>query len=137
MTRHETFAAAGLQGLIAARTNLDIAGEIETAWRYADGMEAEAKRRDLVAFADERPADLPVTVTASHAFAAALTDGYEAACRAGCEFTNRDRRIITEVLDAYGTAEAAGPPFFGRCELTHRFCDVAQFLFPARSEAVS
>ena len=137
MTRHETFAAAALQGLLAARTNLDIAAEIETAWRYADGMEAEAKRRDLVAFADERPADLPVTVTAAHAFAAALTDGYEAACRAGCEFTNRDRRIITGVLDAYGTAEAAGPPFFGRCQLTHRFCDVSHFLFAARNGVAS
>ena len=137
MTRHERFAAAALQGLLAARTNLDSIVETRTAWDYADAMEAEAKRRDLVAFADERPADLPVTVTAAHVFAAALTDGYEAACRAGGEFTNRDRRIITEVLDAYGTAEAAGPPFFGRCQLTHRFCDVAQFLFPAPRGAVS
>ena len=137
MTRHERFAAAALQGLLAARTNLDATCEAHTAWDYADAMEAEAKRRDLVAFAAERPADLPVTVTASHAFAAALTDGYAAACRAGCEFTNRDRRIITEVIDAYGTAEVAGPPFFGRCQLTHRFCEVARFLFPAPGGAVS
>ena len=137
MTRHEKFAAAALQGLLAARTNLDSAVETRTAWDYADGMEAEAKRRDLVAFADERPADLPITVTAAHEFAAALTEGMAAATGAGCEFTNRDRRIVTEVLDAYGTAEVAGPPFFGRCQLTHRFCDVSHFLFAARNGVAS
>ena len=80
MTRNETFAATALQGLIAARTNLDIQQEIETASRYAD------------------------------------------------------RRIIGEVLNAYGCADGAGTSFFGRCELTHCFADVCQFTFPPRTE---
>ena len=137
MTRIERFAARALQGLLAARTGLDaasdvVAGEVATAWSYADAMETEAKRRELVAFAHERPADLPVTVTADHAFATALTEGSAAAARAGHEFTSRDRRVIGEVLDAYGIAGAAGAPFSGRCELTHRFCEVRRFTFPAR-----
>ena len=92
MTRHETFAASALQGLIAARTNFDIQEEVETAWRYADGMEAEAARRD--------------------------------------------RRLIGEVLDAYGRAtDAGGKPFFGRCELSHTFAEVCRFAFqPKQAE---
>ena len=132
MTRHERFAASALQGLLAARTNLNAAGEAHIAWDYADAMEAEAKRRDLIAFADERPADMAVTITACYGFATALTEGYEAATDAGHEFTNRDRRVLGEVLNAYGTASGAGAPFHGRCTLTHRFCEVALFTFPAR-----
>ena len=131
MTRHERFAARALQGLLAARTNLDIKGEIGLAWRYAERMEAEAKRRELSMLAAERPVDLPVTITASYVFALALTEGYEAATAAGLEFTNRERRVIREVLAAYGTAASAGELFYGRCELAQRWCEVAQFSFPA------
>ena len=132
MTRYEAFAAAALQGLIAARTNLDIKNEIRLAWRYAERMEAEAKRRELTGLADECPADMPVTITASYVFSLALTEGYEAAISAGLEFTNRERRLLREVLEVYGTADGAGELFFGRCALTHRFCEVALFTFPAR-----
>ena len=135
MTRHESFAAAALQGLLAARTNLDIKGEIGLAWRYAERMEAEAGRRELIELADERPDDLPVTITASYVFALALTEGYEAAIGAGLEFTNRERRVLREVLAAYGTADGAGELFYGRCALTHRCCEVALFTFPARERA--
>ena len=131
MTRHEKFAASALQGLIAARTNLDVEGEIEMAWRYADGMEAEARRReaaDGVAPAEGEP----ITLTADVDFALALAEGLTAAATAGYHFSNRERRIIGEVRDAYGTASDIGAPFAGRCELTHRFCEVRRFTFPAR-----
>jgi hypothetical protein len=95
-------------------------------------MEAEAGRRDLVVLAAERPTDIPVTITASYVFALALTEGYEAATCAGIEFTNRERRLIREVLEAYGTAEGASELHYGRCELTHRLCEVAQFSFPPK-----
>jgi hypothetical protein len=131
VTRHERFAARALQGLLAARTNLDIKGEVGLAWRYAERMEAEAKRRELSMLAAERPADLPVTITVSYVFALALTEGYETATDAGLEFTNRERRVIREVLAAYGTAASAGELFYGRCELTQCWCEVAQFSFPA------
>lgn len=132
MTRFERFAASSLQGLLAARTNLDIKAEVGLAWRYAERMEVEAKRRELIGIADERPDDLPVTITASYVFALALTEGYEVATGAGLEFTNRERRVLREVLEAYGTADGAGELFYGRCALTHRFCEVALFTFPAR-----
>jgi uncharacterized membrane protein YebE (DUF533 family) len=132
VTRLETFAASALQGLLAARTNLDIEGEIEMAWRYADGMEAKAKRRE--AGADEAPDECePITLTADVDFALALAEGLPAAAAAGYHFSNRERRIIGEVLDAYGTASDVGAPFSGRCELTHRFCEVCRFSFPAHS----
>ena len=132
MTRHETFAAGALQGLIAARTNLDIAGEIETAWRYADGMEAEARRREAAAEDVCPGAAQPITLTADVDFALALAEGLTAAAAAGYHFSNRERRIIGEVRDAYGSASEIGAPVSGRCELTHRFCEVCRFTFPAR-----
>ena len=132
MTRYERFAASALQGLIAARTNLDLKAEIGLAWRYAERMEAEARRRELIGLADERPDDLPVTITASYVFALALTEGYAAAIGAGLGFTNRERRVVREVLEAYGTADGAGELFYGRCALTHRYCEVTLFTFPAR-----
>ena len=130
MTRHESFAATALAGLIAARTNFDIAGEIETAWRYADGMEAEAARRGKLAGAD----DCEVTITATAYFNYALVEGIEAATGQGIEYTNRERRVIGEVLDAYGHACAAGNSFEGRCELTHRFTEVCRFAFPPKQD---
>ena len=135
MTRCERFAASALQGLLAARTNLDFKAEVGLAWRYAERMETEAKRRELIGIADERPHDMPVTITASYVFSLALTEGYEAATDAGLEFTNRERRVVREVLEAYGTADGAGELFFGHCALTHRLCEVALFTFPARARA--
>ena len=135
MTRHERFAASALRGLLAARTNLDIKSEIGLAWRYAERMEAEAKRRELIVLAAERPTDLPVTISASYVFALALTEGYETAIAAGLEFTNRERRLLREVLAAYGPAASAGELFYGRCELTQRWCEVTQFSFPAPAPA--
>ena len=134
MTRNEAFAATALQGLIAARTNLDIQQEIETAWRYADAMEAVAKQRDILELAAERREDLPVTITAKAAFHLPLMEGITIALESGCDYSNRDRRIIGEVLNAYGCADGAGTSFFGRCELTHCFTDVCQFTFPPRTE---
>ena len=130
MTRIESFAANALRGLLASRTTLGIKGEIAMSWRYAEGM--EAKRRELTALACDRPEDMPVTITASYVFALALTEGYEAAVGAGFEFTNRERRVLREVLETYGTADGAGELFYGRCALTHRCCEVALFTFPAR-----
>ena len=130
MTRHETFAARALQGLIAARTNLDIAGEIDMAWRYADGMETDARRREAAA-ADGCPDAQPITLAADVDFALALAEGLTAAAAAGYHFSNRERRIIGEVRDAYGSASDIGAPFSGRCELTHQFCEVCRFTFPA------
>ena len=132
MTRHETFADGALQGLIGARTNLDIAGEIEMAWRYADGMEAAARRREAGA-EDVCPGDAqPITLTADVDFAPALAEGLTAAAAAGYHFSNRERRIIGEVRDAYGSASDIGAPFSGRCELTHKFGEVCRYTFPVR-----
>ena len=132
MTRHENFAAAALQGLIAARTNLDVDQEVETAWRYADEMEAGARQRDLEA--GERAEAQPVVVTARAAFHQAFMAGITNAAESGCEYPNRDRRIIGEVLGAYGRASGAGEPYYGRCELTHEFTDVSRYTFPPRTE---
>ena len=134
-TRHETFAASALQGLIAARTNFDIQEEVETAWRYADGMEAEAARRDKLAMADQLPHDCEVTIQAKADFSYALVEGIEAAREQGLDYVNRDRRLIAEVLAAYGRAQDAGNPFFGRCELSHTFAEVCRFTFqPKQAE---
>ena len=134
MTRHESYAASALQGLIAARTNFDIEGEIETAWRYADGMEAEAARRAKLEMADQLPYDCAVTITARADFSTALIDGCQAAVDQGIEYSNRERRLIGEVLDAYGCATDAGNSFQGRCELTHTFDEVCRFTFQPRQE---
>ena len=133
ITRHETFAASALQGLIAARTNLDIQQEIETAWRYADAMEAEAARRAKLAMADQL--DCAVTITAKAAFRYAFVEGIEAAREQGIEYPNRERRLIGEVLDTYGRAKDAGHPGFGRYELSHTFAEVCRFTFqPKQAE---
>ena len=59
-----------------------------------------------------------VTITANAYFSYALLEGLEAATEQGIEYSNRERRLIGEVLDAYGRATAAGNSFQGRCELT-------------------
>jgi len=117
MTRHESYAASALAGLLAARTNLDIEGEIEAAWRYADGMEAEAARRAKQDVADK-----------------SALEGLEAATEQGIEYSNRERRLIGEVLDAYGRATDVGNSFQGRCELTHTLTEVCRFTFLPRQE---
>ena len=94
---------------------------------------AAAKRRDWVQLADERPEDMPVTLTAKTIFHLPFTEGISIALENGCDYSNRERRIIGEVLDAYSRATGAGLPFFGRCELTHVFTDVARFTFPPRT----
>ena len=136
MTRHETYAASALQGLIAARTNFDIREEVETAWRYADGMEAEAARRAQLARADQLPHDCKVTIQAKADYRYALVEGIEAAREQGIEYTNRDRRLIGEVLTAYGRASGAvEKPFFGRCELSLTLAEVCRFTFqPKQAE---
>ena len=136
MTRHETYAVTALQGLIAARTNFDIREEVETAWRYADGMEAEAARRAQLARADQLPHDCKVTIQAKADYRYALVEGIEAAREQGIEYTNRDRRLIGEVLTAYGRASGAvEKPFFGRCELSLTFAEVCRFTFqPKQAE---
>ena len=134
MERPETFAASALQGIIAARTDFDIAGEIELAWRYADGMEAEAARRGKLALADQLPYDCEVTITAKADYSYALVEGIEAATEQGIEYSNRDRRLIGEVLEAYGRAEDAGNSFSGRCELSHTFGEVCRFTFTPKQD---
>ena len=134
MTRHESYAASALAGLLAARTNLDIEREIETAWRYADGMEAEAARRAKQDVADHLPYDCEVTITANAYFSYALREGLEAATEQGIEYSNRERRLIGEVLDAYGRATDVGNSFQGRCELTHTCTEVCRFTFLPRQE---
>ena len=79
------------------RTNLDIQQEIETAWRYADAMEAEAARRAKLAMADQL--DCAVTITAKAAFRYAFVEGIAAARGQGIEYPNRERRLIGEVLE--------------------------------------
>ena len=134
MERHETFAASALQGIIAARTDFDIEGEIELAWRYADGMEREAARRGKLAMADQLPYDCEVTITATADYSYALIEGLEAAAEQGIAYSNRDRRLIGEVLDAYGRAKDAGNSFSGRCELSHTFTEVCRFTFTPKQD---
>ncbi len=132
MTRHERFAAAALQGLIAARTNLDIEAEIETAWRYADGMEAIAKRRESRNAALE--AD-QVEIVAHERYAFALTYGLEAAHKEnGDSFTELEARAIAEAVGNYGLAVAASiETSYERCTLSgyQGTCRVYTFHVPA------
>ena len=133
MTRIERFASTVLQGFIAASTNLDYVEEVETAWRYADQLEAVAKQRDILKLANEPPEDMPVTITAKAIFHLPFMEGITIAAENGCDFSNRDRRIVGEILDAYGCATEGGAPFFGRCELTHTFADVCRYTFPPKA----
>ena len=134
MTRNETFAATALQGLIAARTNLDIQQEIETAWRYADAMEAVAKQRDILELAAEGREDLPVTITAKAAFHLPLMEGIAIALESGCDYSKPRPAHHRRNTQRLRCADGAGTSFFGRCELTHCFTDVCQFTFPPRTE---
>ena len=96
---------------------------------FLDGYtEAETARRAKL------PYDCKVTIQAKADFSYALVEGIEAAREQGLEYTNRDRRLIGEVLDAYGRAKDAGNPFFGRCELSHTFAEVCRFTFQPKQE---
>ena len=104
--------------------------------RQPDGsvVVGSARSSALRSLADERPEAMPVAITAKAAFHLPLMEGITIALESGCDYSNRDRRIIGEVLNAYGCADGAGTSFFGRCELTHCFTDVCQFTFPPRTE---
>ena len=103
---------------------------------FLDGYtEAETARRAQLARADQLPHDCKVTIQAKADFSYALVEGIEAAREQGLEYTNRERRLIGEVLNAYGRAkDAGGTPFFGRCELSHTFAEVCRFTFTPKQE---
>ena len=135
MTRHERFAATALQGLIAARTNLDIAGEVEMAWRYGDAMEDTARQRELLLDDEDSPgaraakrdalADQgieTVELVANERYECALTRGLEAAQRDD-EFTDREAAILNETIGNFGLAVSVGDDReYQRCELSDFQC---------------
>ena len=130
MTRHETFAATALQGLVAARTNLDIQGEIETAWRYADGMESVAKLRENINDVDSPGAreaardallkkGVHLEIVARERFADALMHGIAHAHDNGQELTENEEKNLAGILANFGTAVAATDErTYARCEIS-------------------
>ena len=133
MTRHERFAAIALQGLIAARSNLDIAGEVEMAWRYGDAMEDAARQRELLLDDEDSPgaraakrdalADQgieTVELVANERFERALTHGLEAAQRDD-EFTDREAAILNETIGNFGLAVSVGDDREYQC------CELSEF----------
>ena len=69
---------------------------------------------EVVAAYDQLPHDCAVTITAKADFRYAFVQGIEAAREQGIEYSNRDRRLIGEVLAAYGRASGAlEKPGFG------------------------
>ena len=87
---------------------------------------------------NDRVLDCAIEVVADHPgagslqadFRYAFVEGIEAAREQGIEYSNRDRRLIGEVLAAYGRASGAlEKPGFGRCELSHTFAEVCRFTF--------
>lgn len=142
MTRHETFAADSLQGLIAARTNLDIAGEVEMAWRYADAMEAEARLREAGTDDDSpgarearRDALLDqgidtVELVTSERFADMLTGGAGAGDEDGAGFTERETAAIGETIGNYGLAVGVSDAReYQRCEISGFQCWCRTYTF--------
>ena len=136
MTRHERFAAIALQGLIAARTNLDIEGEVEMAWRYADHMETVARLREAEvpgARAAARDAVVDagndvVEIVAGARYACALTHGLDAAVSEnGDTFSDREARAIVETIGNFGLAVAAG------ADTTHQRYEMSGFQCPCRT----
>ena len=118
MTRKERFAAAALTGLLAARCNLKIQEEVGFSWRYGELMEAAAKRR--------QPSE-HIEIQALTTLSLALMFGLQ---EARGVLSNRERRIVTEVIGAYGRAVSSDEDErFDRCELTHRFGMVTIFTF--------
>ena len=116
----------------------DCAFEVVAAYDRASAARATHCARcnstapELVA--DQLPHHCEVTIQAKADFSYALVEGIEAAGEQGIEYPNRDRRLIGEVLDAYGRAKDAGNPGFGRCELSHTFAEVCRFTFQPKQE---
>ena len=126
MTRKERFAAAALTGLLAARGNLEIQEQVGCSWRYGELMEAAAKRR-------QAPEHIEIQALAT--LGLALMFGLQ---EARGVLSNRERRIVTEVIGAYGRAvSSAEDERFDRCELTHRFGMVTLFTFHRLPAAAS
>ena len=124
MTRKERFAAAALTGLLAARCNLEIQDEVGFSWRYGELMEAAAKRR--------QPSE-HIEIQALTTLSLALMFGLQ---EARGVLSNREHRIVTEVIGAYGRAVSSDEDErFDRCELTHRFGMVTIFTFHRRAAA--
>lgn len=135
MTRLESFAAAGLQGVLAARTNLDIAGEIEVAWRYAEGMEAEAVRRERAgdqdpAAAIAAPYDVEtVELVASERYADVLTGRLDVA-ESGDAFTERETTALGATIGNFGRAAGVSEDReYLRCELSGFQCWCRRYTF--------
>ena len=150
MTRNETFAATALQGLIAARTNLDIQPEVETAWRYADAMETVAKQRDRINAEDSHPAreaarealleagvDV-VEIVALTRYTCALTYGLDAARNENDDtFTDLEAKAIAATIRQYGRAVSCSTDTFrARCALSgyQGTCRSYEFHVPAAAE---
>ena len=149
MTRNETFAATALQGLIAARTNLDIQQEVETAWRYADAMEAVATLRERAA-EDTQPARQAtrdalldagidvVEVVALTRYTCALTYGLDAARNENDDtFTDLEAKAIAATIRQYGRAVSCSTDTFrARCTLSgyQGTCRSYEFHVPAAAE---
>ena len=143
MTRNETFAATALQGLIAARTNLDIQPEVETAWRYADAMETVAKQRDRINAEDSHPArealleagvDV-VEIVALTRYTCALTYGLDAARNENDDtFTDLEAKAIAATIRQYGRAVSSSTETIrARCTLSgyQGTCRSYEFHVPA------
>ena len=127
--RWEAFAAAALTGIMAAPRYDDMSTNqrIDHACALADRMEAAAKAR-LRRAAEE---DGGFEIIAQTAFAHGLMYGpVRAQEEFGITYSNRDRRIVTEVVEGYGIARHAYDPHVGRCELTHIFgVDVQRYVY--------
>ena len=147
MTRHERFAATALQGLIGARSNLDIGGEVEMAWHYGDAMEDAARQRERLlddegrhgareakrdALADQGIEAMELV--ANERYECALTAGLEAALRAGADFTDREAATIAETIDRFGLAVSVGNDReYQRCALSGFQCWCRSYTFHVRA----
>ena len=94
----------------------------------------ETARAQLRTCAGPCPICHPPNVTACADFAVALLHGLDEASKQGLDFTNRERRVIGEVIDAYGTANSESAPFEGVCQLTYRCAQVQTFTFAPRCD---
>lgn len=120
MTRIESFAAHALAGLLASPRR-EMGDAVETAWRYADKMEAAAEAR--ASTMRDNPGRF--RLVAHTAFLAPMLNGLAP----GINLANRERRVIGECIDRYGVAISASDEFDGRCELTHLFCTCRAYVF--------
>ena len=132
----QPYAASALPGLIAARTNLDIQQEIETAWRYADGMETAAARRALLARADQNSPRLQGDHLGQGRFPLCVRRGDRGRPRAGHRVLQPrpapDRRSTRHLRPRLAALEKPG---CGRGELSPTFAEVCRFTFqPQQAE---